>query len=1157
MSRISSSFFCGVGALLSACQLTAELDPLPEPEGGPEGGPEADPGSLASARAPAPSDLPASCQDDPDPAMCCAAGEVLVTGTALGDALDLTASAGAHCVFGLGGDDWVGMGSAGGRALLGSFDDAFDGAGGAELVMGGLGHDTIRTFGGNDELHGGEGDDILDAGSDADLVVPGPGLDTVDAGLGDDTVVVRHLCEVSRDELLDGGRNYDVLVSPVPLAELEAQGVTVQGFEEVVVEPNPCASTCADVPDCGANGACTADADGEAVCECDPGFTGPECDIPCEDGVACELKVFYHGNGTVNGALMRGGTLFDASNEAEVAQGLEQWFAAHHELLSLDPVELLDVFDELVPAEPQFREHGQLRTLTLEQTYRGYRIFGPEAQITATYAPGKGVIAFMGTVADPREDYQGLTDTVSQVLAEQAILDRWLEVGDVTEGVSVAAMELVAVPQAKSMGWYGRLERANEKYGYVVVPAAPDVTGGVPPTVLGYGLLRHESPGDLVSIDVLGPPFTDDIAEATETTLWSSLPTGGPLQGSTFTPQGVQEGIKLGSSRVQIYDAQNMALGTSPAALVSPDATFDAGPADEVPWSMQSNYLHILAALKTIESVKQGSWDHRDVWKAAGWLPEMAARLVVFVRAGSGSCPDAGACYDTHGYPEIAKWFDLDHEFYRATPGGALTDQPTIALSVLSPGTTHHELGHFFDDFSGAGMTSTNGTPGMCIPNPMSPADCVPGCHPDTIDEAPPLAETIANMVGSALTVSSYGAIGFDDDCYDGFYSASWRGTLTPAPSSACATAQADITQFADTRPTSPELGQDFYCAKQPGYRQYPVLQAWWSMLHGKVCDGQAPWTCDDITGLPSPARVGLEALQYGLSVSNHQWYEMFIENVGIYYACQYGPSVHADYVQVMSNHGLMEPGTMPPVCPDLCGDGIEGPNEACDDGNTSSGDGCSSACTVEGGGGGGVDGTPCDSLYDYPGGTGLTDRPMGSAQTLEEELYYHWCGPDPALTCVVENEQFVCRECGPEKRPGCYCELDEDCMSLGPGAKCYGPGLHGPEFGCFIPADAPVYACEEPCQTHGKVCAWDPSEFMSGTCFNEYCLEPGPDFACERDAGVECFPEAELCYLPGEPECESDGAPCDGLAGVCSLRWSGQVYECCHEDCLIPFTAG
>lgn len=1160
MTRFSISMLGCVGALLCACQGGADSvdDPSPRPRDVAN--------SVAATSGPTAASLPESCADTPDAAICCEAGQIAVEGTPLSDVLDQSGTTDAHCVLARPGDDRVLMGAGGGRALLGAGDDSFFGGVEAELVVAGLGDDTIDGGRGNDELLGEAGNDDINGGGDDDFIDPGEGADRVDAGLGDDTVVIRHLCEVERGEWLDGSRGEDVLITPVPVAALVEAGASVAGFEQIVVEPDPCGSTCAEQPECGEHGACTPGPDGEAACECEEGHTGPECDIPCEEGQSCELELFVHGNGSINGALMRGGVLFEASDEAEVEQGLKQWLATHHEIVKIDPTETLDIFDELVAAESSFRERGSLRTMNFRQSYRGHRIFGPEQQMTATLAPGQGVISFAGTVADPREDYSGLADPITEAMAEAAILSRWQEVGDVTDNVVITDLELVAVPQAKAMGWFAYIEEfstpsspAPQRFGYVVVPAVRDAGGGPLPSVLGYGLVRHESPDQAANVDVLGSPFTDDTEEDTDTALWSSLPTGGALLGSEHTPGGVDSGIKLGNSLVQMYDAQGAKWGTAPAPLVNATGVFDEPRASGTPWQAQNSYLHTQAAMELIRDVKAGNWDHGQKSLDAGFDAHDAARLALWVNIGAGSCPSQPYCYTAISYPVSAVLDSVDHEYYRASAQDPIVvRQPTIGMVADNPAAMVHEVGHFFDDHSGAGMMSSGAPPGNCTPNPQSFEDCVPGCHPDTTDESPTLKETIPNMFAASVMPALYGDMTYDDDCSTAFDAGNWGGDPgIPPLSPACVNNQFDVKMFSDTRPTSPQTGSDYYCAAAGGYNQTPVMQAWWSLVYGQVCEGQAPWTCSDIEGLPNPRDASLRALEYALSVSNHQWYKMFVENIGVYYACEYGPDVYADYVQVMSNHELMDPNTPPPLCPDVCGDGIVGPNEECDDGNHINGDGCDADCFSEGGGsGGGVDGEPCEELLDFPGGTGLTDRPWGSASNVEEELYYHWCGLDETKTCVVEDENFVCRDCFPEKLPGCYCESDVECMTLGNGAKCYGPGLHGPEFGCFMPNEAPVYACEAACQTEGKVCAWDPGEFMGGTCFNEYCLEPGPDFACERDVGVECFPEAELCYLPGEPTCDQDGESCDGGAGVCSLRWSGQVYECCHEDCLIPHQA-
>ncbi len=1158
MTRLSIGVLASVGALLCGCQVDVDASEGDSPPNGLDGR-----GQIAARSGPSAAPIPESCQDTPDTGLCCEAGQITIQGTALDDVLDQSGSTDAHCVFGLPGADQVSMGPAGGRALLGSGNDVFIGGAGADLVLAGAGNDTLSGGAGNDDLWGEEGDDVINGGAGDDFIVPGPGADVVDAGLGDDTVVIHHLCEVEAGERLDGSRGNDLLVIPVPIAELIAAGVTVDGFEQVVVEPDPCGSTCAEQPDCGEHGVCTAGPDGEAACACDEGHTGPECDIPCEAGQSCELKLFVHGNGSINGALMRGGVLFEATDEAEVEAGLKQWLATHHEIVQLDEIELLDVLDELVPAEPSFRERGNLRTLQFRQTYRSHRIYGPEEQMTATLAPGRGVISWMGTVADPREDYSGLVDPITEAMAEAAILARWQELGDETNDVVVTDLELVAVPQAKAMGWYANIEGptlpsgpAPQRFGHVVVPAARNLAGGPLGFALGYGLARHGSPDQMQNIQVLGSPFTDDAKEDTETALWSALPTGGALLGSAHTPGGVFSGVKLGNSLVQLYDAQGLEAGVAPAPIVNAAGVFDDPRASQIAWAAQNAYLHTQAALDVVENVKAGNWDHRQMWTDASFDREDPARLVVWVNAGS--CSEQPYCYSSRVYKSGEPWDSVDHEHYRASAADPIAErQPSISLAIDNPVATAHEVGHFFDDFSGAGVMGDGAPLGGCPPNAQSIEDCVPGCNLDTTDESKPLGESVANMFTAVVVSTLYDEIEYDENCFSAQFSGNWGGNLRPVLSPACIGSQLDVAMFDDTRPT--DAGVDgYYCGFNAGYNQTPIMQAWWSLIYGKVCEGHSPWTCADIDGLPNPRDAALRALEYGLSASNHQWYKMFIENVGVYYACQYGEGVYADYVQVMSNHGLMDAGLAAPLCPDVCGDGIVGPNETCDDGNIVSGDGCSDSCVIEGGGGsGGGDGEPCEELLDFPGGTGLTNRPWGSASTVEEELYYHWCGADPTMTCVVENEEFICRECFPNKRPGCYCDSDDDCVTLGNGAQCYGPGLHGPEFGCFMPNDAPVYACEQPCQTLGKVCAWDPGEFMSGTCFNEYCLEPGPDFACERDPGVECFPEAELCYLPGAPACDENGESCDGGAGMCSLRWSGQVYECCHDtECLIPLVA-
>jgi Ca2+-binding RTX toxin-like protein len=55
-----------------------------------------------------------------------------------------------------------------------------------EVILGGLGGDTLTGGAGNDELHGGAGTDLVSGGAGNDILVGGPGADTLLGGTGDD-----------------------------------------------------------------------------------------------------------------------------------------------------------------------------------------------------------------------------------------------------------------------------------------------------------------------------------------------------------------------------------------------------------------------------------------------------------------------------------------------------------------------------------------------------------------------------------------------------------------------------------------------------------------------------------------------------------------------------------------------------------------------------------------------------------------------------------------------------------------------------------------------------------------------------------------------------------------------------------------------------------
>lgn len=253
-----------------------------------------------------PSEGPVSdaCADSPSRETCCEADQLVTLGTPRRDHFVFGRDHHSHhrhgekdrCVLTFGSDDTVHTGRGddlihGGEGrdhLQGDGgDDVIIGGGGSDHIDAGSGNDTVEAGPGNDKVEGGHGDDELDGGTGDDelnggdgndTLRPGPGKDRVLGGRGDDTVTIFDTCEVERRELLQGGPGNDTLITPVSVAELQALGVTVLGFENIVIESGSCQSECADVPDCSNRGTCVdGDSPGETSCDCDAGFSGDNC----------------------------------------------------------------------------------------------------------------------------------------------------------------------------------------------------------------------------------------------------------------------------------------------------------------------------------------------------------------------------------------------------------------------------------------------------------------------------------------------------------------------------------------------------------------------------------------------------------------------------------------------------------------------------------------------------------------------------------------------------------------------------------------------------------------------------------------------------------------------------------------------------------------
>lgn len=228
-----------------------------------------------------------SCQD----ASCCPAGLVALVGDANPNSLlgtskheCLVGLASGDALYGNGGADWL---------LGGDGNDSLHGGTGPDRIAGGNGNDAIYGGDHDDRIYGNAGDDVIAGDGGNDFIVPGPGADSVAGGAGDDMVVVYDVCELESGEVLSGDGGNDTLVIPVSLAQVQAMGVVVSGFETITEQPSDsCSSECGVAPFCSGRGECVRPGTpvapaGDPIetgtpiargCQCEPGFAGATCE---------------------------------------------------------------------------------------------------------------------------------------------------------------------------------------------------------------------------------------------------------------------------------------------------------------------------------------------------------------------------------------------------------------------------------------------------------------------------------------------------------------------------------------------------------------------------------------------------------------------------------------------------------------------------------------------------------------------------------------------------------------------------------------------------------------------------------------------------------------------------------------------------------------
>lgn len=72
----------------------------------------------------------------------------------------------------------------------------------------------------------------------------------------------------------------------------------------------------------------------------------------------------------------------------------------------------------------------------------------------------------------------------------------------------------------------------------------------------------------------------------------------------------------------------------------------------------------------------------------------------------------------------------------------------------------------------------------------------------------------------------------------------------------------------------------------------------------------------------------------YALSLSNATYYKQFLTDSEAYLQCVYGDALGARWREVWCHHDGLACEAMPPPCPAICGDGVAGGDEECDQGD-------------------------------------------------------------------------------------------------------------------------------------------------------------------------------------------------------------------------------
>lgn len=715
------------------------------------------------------------------------------------------------------------------------------------------------------------------------------------------------------------------------------------------------------------------DCDGELLPACEVGWTGPGCDLSCDPGAPeCGFRYYCHGDGRVAGVALSRAHLFALKpgvEAAELRDQLEGWIAAHGPDLGLADGLTPEAL-QLEPADGWQVEQGLLTLYRFRQSYAASEahprvpVMG-EGALLSLQADPTGAVALTGTVIDPRVWYAYARWQASASQATESIRHHAsVRTGVAEEDIEVEALQLVALPWAEQIAWYGAPTAGLMSMGRVIVDADPKVVGTL--DLLMYDDGKAYALEDVTQVtvqtqDVMQDPWLEPVVESIE----GSLVNGESLLGSIFDGTGQAQ---LGTEEVVVVDlhgndfsSASLYDGISQAwdfeRYIEPNGQFTADAAQDQ-FGAQRLYHLVKSGYAMVDRVARGQWDSA-LWLENPTLQSDYApgtyrpRIIVgYNHAPTGSAGQASRTYPPLLTEVISGFSELIQQ-----PAPNLQQEVVATinapLGLIHADTLFHEVGHNLDLFLAPGH-----------PDNHAPPSC-PGCGScteDTSDEANPLTETIAQMLGMWQLVRVFPDTPHDTcnlmDHLKGGTTNNQENVHSPGCMSTTDTLGLLIR---DDDPACPDpslcdkpsngetdvlMGAPHWCDATEGYNTFSILQAWWNSLHGLYCEPPGPMgvTCDPQTvvwppGCDQPGSgtdcatpdetAGL-ALLYAIR-SNPTSYAQLFDGMATFVSCNYGAQAYDDFNQALCDHQIRACDEPAPVVCQQCGNGIREGSEQCD----------------------------------------------------------------------------------------------------------------------------------------------------------------------------------------------------------------------------------